>query len=384
MVRDALLASRRRESTDSLRRRAVALFPLQADRDQYVYNIQQGDLFAAFQLPPFLINYLEAQLGTTWFTMEAPASAVYISGSGTAPGSPVADLFFHFLYSRFLVHMETALLAEGHCVRLHSSDAKDSVAPTWADDTALLIGPLPPDRLAPTLSRVASLLSCGLSGMGLEANFGPGKSEAVVHIAGPGSAPVRRDLLCNTDPGVPFLAADGGPGFLRIVPQYTHLGTVISHNSAEGPIISSIAPHCYGSCLSRCAAGCFTTGGSLGRRRCALSRKGHCRASSTAQATGPLAMHPHTGSPSALSQASPRRDIATMKLPQCLGYPQRRSCCIRPVPWPSSMPVKPAPRQCTPRCAKTRYLAPHCVGVIPSCDGGTCPDQPVHHRSAQS
>ena len=86
MVRDALLASRRRESTDSLRRRAVALFPLQADRDQYVYNIQQGDLFAAFQLPPFLINYLEAQLGTTWFTMEAPASAVYISGSGTAPG----------------------------------------------------------------------------------------------------------------------------------------------------------------------------------------------------------------------------------------------------------------------------------------------------------
>eukprot|EP00439_Symbiodinium_sp_Y106_P058319 s344_g8.t1 len=144
---------------------------------------------------PFLMNYLEAQLGTTWFTMEAPASAVYISGSGTAPGSPVADLFFHFLYSRFLVHMETALLAEGHCVRLHSSDAKDSVAPTWADDTALLIGPLPPDRLAPTLSRVASLLSCGLSGMGLEANFGPGKSEAVVHIAGPGSAPEKVRLV---------------------------------------------------------------------------------------------------------------------------------------------------------------------------------------------
>ena len=79
------------------------------------------------------------------------------------------------------------------------------------------------------------LLNHGLSELGLEANFGPGKSEAVVHLAGPGPAPVKRDLLCRTEPGVAFVAASGAPGFLRVVPTYTHLGTVISHNRSEEP-----------------------------------------------------------------------------------------------------------------------------------------------------
>eukprot|EP00439_Symbiodinium_sp_Y106_P076621 s57_g15.t2 len=155
VVRDALIASRREESDGTLWARASALFPLQADRATFVRSIKQGDLLAAFQLPLYLVQYLEAQLGTTWYAMSAPASTTFVAGSGTAPGSPVADLFFGFLYSRFLIQIEEALLGEGHCVRLNPSDPKDSVAPTWADDTALLIGPLRPDRLLPALAGTA-------------------------------------------------------------------------------------------------------------------------------------------------------------------------------------------------------------------------------------
>ncbi|CAE7734509.1 unnamed protein product [Symbiodinium sp. CCMP2592] len=235
VVRDALLASRGRESDAMLWCRAKALFPRHADRQHFVRSIRQGDLLAAFQLPEYLVRYLEAQLGTTWYVMETPSSTAYVAGSGTAPGSPVADLFFSFVYARFLHHVEEVLLSEGHCVRLQAEDPLDSVAPTWADDTALLVGPVRPCQLVSTLTRVATLLSDGLAQIGLEANFCPGKSEAVVHIAGHGSAAVRRQLLCQEEPGISFALPDGTDGLLRVVPTYTHLGTVIAHNGAEGP-----------------------------------------------------------------------------------------------------------------------------------------------------
>ena len=46
---------------------------------------------------------------------------------------------------------------------------------------------------------------------------------------------MKRDLLCRAGPGIEFTSAGGVHGFLRVVPSYTHLGTVISHNGSEEP-----------------------------------------------------------------------------------------------------------------------------------------------------
>ena len=237
LVRDSLVMSQTLQTEDQLRQRAKALFPFRDDQDHYVRHMRSGGLIQALQLPDPLIRYLESQLGTTWFCMEAPSSAPYISGSGTAPGSPIADLLFSFVYARFLQHVEEILLAEGHYVALCST-ADASIMPTWADDTAVLVGPVVPHMLATSLQRVTDLVTRGLGRAGLDPNFGPGKTEAVIHFAGPGSRAVRKQLLCLTEPGVHFDSHLRGVQCLRLVPTYVHLGTVVSHNLSEEPNLS--------------------------------------------------------------------------------------------------------------------------------------------------
>ncbi|CAE7516044.1 Large2 [Symbiodinium sp. KB8] len=234
LVRDSLVRSQTLQTEDQLYQRARALFPFRDDQDHYVRHMQAGGLIPALQLPEPLVRYLESQLGTTWFSMEAPSQAPYVSGSGTAPGSPIADLLFSFVYARFLQHVEEILLAEGHYVTMCST-ADASIMPTWADDTAVLVGPVAPPLLAASLQRVTDLLTRGLSRAGLDPNFGPGKTEAVIHFEGPGSRDTRRQLLCLVEPGVQFDSHLRGTLHLRLVPTYVHLGTVVSHNLSEEP-----------------------------------------------------------------------------------------------------------------------------------------------------
>ena len=237
LVRDALIASRTLQTEEQLRLRAQALFPFWDDQDSYVEHMKQGGLIRALQLPEPLVRYLESQLGTTWFAMEAPARAPFVSGSGTAPGSPIADLLFSFVYARFLRHAEELLMAEGHYVAL-CAEPDAAIMPTWADDTAVLIGPTPPHQLTASLQRVADIVVRGLGRAGLDPNFGPGKTEAVVHFEGAGSREVKRQLLCCSEPGTCFDTPAGMEQHLRLVPTYVHLGTVVSHNLSEEPNLS--------------------------------------------------------------------------------------------------------------------------------------------------
>ncbi|CAE6935081.1 unnamed protein product, partial [Symbiodinium sp. KB8] len=192
LVRDSLIRSQTLQTEAQLYQRARALFPFRDDQ------------------------------------------APYVSGSGAAPGSPIADLLFSFVYARFLQHVEEILMTEGHYVAICSTtDA--AIMPTWADDTAVLVGPVAPPLLAASLQRVTDLVTRGLSRAGLDPNFGPGKTEAVIHFEGPGSRDTRRQLLCLAEPGVPFDSHLRGTQHLRLVPTYVHLGTVVSHNLSEEP-----------------------------------------------------------------------------------------------------------------------------------------------------
>ncbi|CAE7446716.1 unnamed protein product, partial [Symbiodinium sp. CCMP2456] len=234
IIRDSLVASRVELTTAELRCRAQALFPFSDDQESYVRHMQAGGIVRALQLPEPLVRYLESQLGTTWFSMANPINAAYVADSGTAPGSPIADVLFSFVYARFLTQAEDLLIQEGHYVRLCTTQSPEAV-PTWADDTAFLLGPIAPVSLAPSLRRVAEIICGGLRQAGLEPNLSPGKTEAVIHFGGPGHQACRRALLCVTNPGVTFSQDAERSGHLRVVPQYAHLGTIISYNGAEGP-----------------------------------------------------------------------------------------------------------------------------------------------------
>ena len=188
-------------------------------------------------IEPELLRYVEAQLSSTWFSMQAPSEVLFTSASGTAPGSPVADLFFGLLYSRFLADTEALLLSEGIYVAAHSVDGGPSPAPspTWADDSAFLLGPMRPDAVGAALQRVMEIACGGLRAPGLQANLAVGKSEGMPILVGTGSQKARRELLHATEPAVDFSLPGGEPVQLRLAPQYVHLGNVVCASGREGP-----------------------------------------------------------------------------------------------------------------------------------------------------
>eukprot|EP00439_Symbiodinium_sp_Y106_P084764 s36_g26.t1 len=237
VVRDTLFPSSLGWSSQEIRLRAKALFQREDDRERFVRKLQQGELLEALGIEPELLRYVEAQLSTTWFSMQAPSEALFASTSGTAPGSPVADLFFGLLYSRFLADTEALLLSEGIFVAAHSAAGGQLPAPTptWADDSAFLLGPMRPSAVGAALRRVMEIACGGLRALGLQANLAVGKSEGMPVLLGPGSQKARRDLLHASEPVVAFALPGGESAALRLAPQYVHLGNVVCASGREGP-----------------------------------------------------------------------------------------------------------------------------------------------------
>ena len=233
LVRDSLVRSQTLQTEDQLYQRRAPCFPFATTRNTMFGTCKRGDSYrlCSYQSPWCVTS------SHSWVPLGfdgSPLPGPYISGSGTAPGSPIADLLFSFVYARFLQHVEEILLAEGHYVAMCSTHDVATM-PTWADDTAVLIGPVAPSQLATSLQRVTDLVARGLSRAGLDPNFGPGKTEAVIHFEGTGSRDARRQLLCLAEPGVSFESHLRGTQSLRLVPTYVHLGTVVSHNLSEEP-----------------------------------------------------------------------------------------------------------------------------------------------------
>ena len=236
VMRDTLFPSGRGWSVQEIRLRAQALFQREADRERFVQKIQQGELLEALGIEPELLRYVEAQLSSTWFSMQAPSEVLFTSASGTAPGSPVADLFFGLLYSRFLADTEALLLSEGIYVAPSDADGQSPApTPTWADDSAFLLGPMRPDAVGAALKRVMEIACGGLRALGLQANLAVGKSEGMPILIGPCSQKARRELLHATEPAVAFVSPRKEPAELRLAPQYVHLGNVVCASGREGP-----------------------------------------------------------------------------------------------------------------------------------------------------
>ncbi|CAE7385845.1 pgk-1 [Symbiodinium sp. CCMP2592] len=238
VVRDTLFRSGRHMSESTLRLRAQALFVQEEDRERFVQCMRRGELLEALGIEAELLRYVEAQLSQTWFTMHAPSAVSYASTSGTAPGSPVADLFFGILYSQFLADTERVLLSEGIYVAAGASEAATPAAPTptWADDSAFLLGPMRPESVGPALRRVTEVACSGLRALGLQANLALGKTEALPILHGKGSQSARRALLHADEPILLFGPQDGQEE-LRLTPQYVHLGNVVTASGREGPNI---------------------------------------------------------------------------------------------------------------------------------------------------
>eukprot|EP00439_Symbiodinium_sp_Y106_P042323 s764_g5.t1 len=239
VVRDLYFAGSGHGLSDQqLRERAAFLFVKQADREYFFAEMRQGRWLESLQIPAPLLRVVRAQLGHTWSLDGQPGTQLYRTHTGTAPGSPVADVLFAVLFSRYLHDVETFLQSLGCAptVSLAWAGPADSApTPTWADDVVILFQVEHPQGVRQVVEQVGSFAVGQLSSSGLAANLGQGKTEAVLAIRGCGSRQVRRDLLAAHSPSVDLAASAATARPLRIVQNYVHLGAVVNAEISEVP-----------------------------------------------------------------------------------------------------------------------------------------------------
>ncbi|OLP88180.1 hypothetical protein AK812_SmicGene30510 [Symbiodinium microadriaticum] len=186
----------------------------------------------------------------TWFLMSQDTQLVR-TRRGTRPGSSLADTLYALLFVKVL-QRRGDFQQEGFCPTIpwsgirdlqpfdgrRSAGAKVAVQDLiYADDMASCI--VAPD--APSLPKVVQEFTGHtvdiLTGHGLRPNIGPKKTAALLSVVGPKAREVRRQVF-TTGKGMLPVLRERGPGFwLSVVPQYRHLGSIVSY---DGSMVAEI------------------------------------------------------------------------------------------------------------------------------------------------
>ena len=87
---------------DSLEELIALLMPDEELCDQAVASLLGPGLLQQSGLGASLEDYFRGNLKATWFTMDASSTLLQHILSGTAPGSPLADLLYQFVQSQFM------------------------------------------------------------------------------------------------------------------------------------------------------------------------------------------------------------------------------------------------------------------------------------------
>ena len=100
VVRDIISATpAQRRDTVWASQRAAFLFKDPLLREQFTQRLRAGNPLAEFGASYATMRYVQAQLGATWFVSRPDASQAFSTGSGTAPGAPIADTLFALGFS---------------------------------------------------------------------------------------------------------------------------------------------------------------------------------------------------------------------------------------------------------------------------------------------
>ena len=199
---------------------------------------EQGALDRA-GVPKDTQRMLQAAFQATWFAVDVQQEVVQATQKGTTPGSPLADILYQFVSEVSMRCLAEHMADEGLAAMYQGRYGACCATPqSWLDDVALLIGA--PDALsvAEATARVAGLAQQYLAVTGVAVNYGVGKTEAIVVLAGKGAAAAKRTLFATGNGQVCVRGPDGSTQPLRCVAEYTHLGAVRSHTA------SSIAAIC--------------------------------------------------------------------------------------------------------------------------------------------
>jgi len=176
-----------------------------------------------FGVSPGLQRLLADVHTNTWCTIGEGGPALR-TNRGSRPGSPLADIIFHFLMASAQRDLEAILQAKQGYQHILDHLGLPVWPVTWADDIAIPWAARDSTELLQDLHDIVHSAHKTFTMRGLTLNFQKGKTSAVVNLAGPGAPAARRQHVLHAAPGIDVSLCDGTTVFLSFVPIYKHLG----------------------------------------------------------------------------------------------------------------------------------------------------------------
>ena len=229
-----------------------------SDSDIYTFLQRMGiepmhieELAALLQRPSVLEesncpSHLHAMVSEmhrdTWWTLDRDNSNTIIqTAKGTRPGDGFADILWSLCFSKYLQRINGCLRALDICKDLPWNGAIGMLsepgdrevhggAIVWADD-AVFAGDHPDaNKIIPMLQTATEIMIEELHRLGMTPNMSKGKTEAMLMVKGRNSRRIRQYIHCHLQGQLPITVNGDASGHLRVVPRYTHLGGLLTHD----------------------------------------------------------------------------------------------------------------------------------------------------------
>lgn len=176
----------------------------------------------------------------TWWTL-AHDNTVVQTSKGTRPGDGFADVLWSLCFSKYLQRINDCLASLEICRPLywngesgfHSEQGNTPVeggAIVWADDAVIAADHEDAQRIVPMLQTAATVMIDELYRMGMTPNMSKGKTEAMMMVRGRHSKTIRQYVHCHLKGQLPIECASDQVKSIRVVPRYTHLGGILTHD----------------------------------------------------------------------------------------------------------------------------------------------------------
>ena len=201
-------------------------------------------------VPGLLRAFIRETHVDTWFHLARDESVVR-TRRGTRPGSCIADVAFNLLFERvlsrrgrFANEIVPSISWSGSCELAlfdpsrHSSPVNAELQDVaYADDHAACVLSPSASLLCQAVCHVMGRTLDSVSGHGLAANFGPKKTAALLAHRGKGSRQARNEVFHKSKGKILVLREHSIPVSVDAVPQYKHLGSIITFDGSLLPEI---------------------------------------------------------------------------------------------------------------------------------------------------
>lgn len=196
----------------------------QLDEDVALSTLGREAALDTLEVPHNLQATIQELFSGTWNSVKVPCShqqPLMQSTRGTRPGDPVADLTFTCVMQTILAQFLQE--AQPLLPTFPGPDGDIDIPPiTWVDDIAIFVEADQADKIPFLIQQVVHLMFKHCRAYGLDLNFAPGKTEALLRLHGKNSTQIRKTLFQEK-----FINVDGAQEekiALSAALHYTHLG----------------------------------------------------------------------------------------------------------------------------------------------------------------